>query len=337
VHRVAPPVCVRLVIVVCAWLGIAGADPAADTRFHLVEFVQDGVSVRVPAGWSTKLDVKSGMLVARREPGGTATLVLTLRPSQGATADALVETTAKSLVRDLAIRTRDALPSGARAIVGDGSYAGVKRRIAAVAVVGNGLDATGVLAAADIDALGGVQMIAASLASIHRVSDDILRAPAPVGRADIVGSWRGGTAYSVSQVDAAASSATRNREASAGHYDANGDVIDLVLRADAAYKLVHTSYVSGGAGCINRSTGTETGTYTFDRRALVLTPKQAAAEIHPCSSLKGYPQKAQLTAPRRYEAALDGGALILVGPRCSSDPNEVRCGDHERLVFRHGQ
>ncbi|HTR51137.1 MAG TPA: hypothetical protein VMJ10_10560 [Kofleriaceae bacterium] len=340
----------RLAIVIA--LGLATASTARGD-VPLGDYHKDGVVVRVPVHWVVTVDAKQGSVLAQQDPKrkDAAALMLVLQKA-GPTAseDALIDAVVSRAVHDAKPVERGPLPGGhGRGLIADGTSDGVAVRIAAIAVVANGVAYLGVLAAtpADFDTLGGARLVVSALAGTHaeggmdsgieKLARQSKRTDQPdldPGRPALAkavlghGSWLHTDGYQFDVEDHQSGNTVY------GHTNSNWGTERFEFHKDGTYQLTRLDKLVLNS-CHTGSYRTEVGSYTMDGHQLVLVPKQAWGIFSICGG-KQQREALKVTAKRVYEVGLmPDGFLAMVGPSCSSfgDP---QCYDHARWEMEPG-
>jgi hypothetical protein len=148
------------------WSAIAVAKPPV-----LASFDAGAYTIDLPMGWTTVADASKGTVVAQQDANrkdAAQLLVLVIADSK-TTSEQALDLIAANAVRDLKIVKRDALPNTAgKRLVADGVAGTIKVRLGAIAI---GTDKGIVLAmliskVGDFEALGGLDLVTATLASL---------------------------------------------------------------------------------------------------------------------------------------------------------------------------
>jgi hypothetical protein len=332
------------VALVVAWLAsTAYANPPALGDYH-----RDGLVVRVPAHWVVTVDAKQGTAIARQDPkrkDAPALFVTAQRVAAGATEDALLDAIAARVATAGKQIERGPLSGGhGHGLIEDGTSDGVAVRIAAVAVIADGVAYVGVLAATrgDFDALGGAQLVLAALQGIHAETSAGIEAieresprgdqpdldpdrPA-VAKAKLARAWEhtyGDQMFSESHRVGNVAYGQNIGEFKSDRYE---------LHSDGSYKLTRLDKIQTQT-CPTTAWLTETGRYTTDGRELVVAPKTGSGRYSLCGG-KTRTDTFKVTPARRYQIELLGdGWLTFVGPSCTSFV-ETPCVDHARFDLK---
>src|SRR5262249_4009553 len=167
-RRGGPPTVMRTLTTFLVFLagtaaaGIVPLSPYDGPRF----------TVSMPRSWTVTSDAERGVIVAEQDPRreDAAMVLLIVRAADGATAeDQGLDGILRRLPSGLEIRRREALDGGGHALVADGDAGGVRVRLGAVAILGDGTKVVSLLAAkpGEFDRLGGIDLVIAILSSIQ--------------------------------------------------------------------------------------------------------------------------------------------------------------------------
>jgi hypothetical protein len=180
-------------------------------------------SVAMPLGWYVTGDASKGLVLAQQDPKrkDAAQILFLLATGTTATEDQVIDTIAGQTAQNLTVVQRGPLPSGGgKLLIADGVADGNKVRLGAIAVGTNGALMLGLLVATpgDFDALGGLELVSATMATVKASGSAPPAAPAdpgpaaptggtsapvydhgqlvvppptrPIMRADLVGEWK---------------------------------------------------------------------------------------------------------------------------------------------------
>ena len=228
-------------------------------------------------------------------------------------------------------------------MVAEGTVDGIHVKLGAIATVAQGRAYIGLLAAtpAEFDATGGVPMLLASLQSLHAVDqtengiEQTFGRPAKrgdqpdldpdrpaVSRDVLFKSWSHTTGNWMQM------ETRRSGNTSYGYNNGSGNSELYRFAPDGSYRLQTLTTVDLN-GCASKGIGVELGTYTFDGKTLVLSPKTASTSTSICAK-PAVAETVKLTPPRRYDVGMSrDGRLIFVGTGCTPFP-EGGCRDHVR-------
>ncbi|HUJ60140.1 MAG TPA: hypothetical protein VLX92_16655 [Kofleriaceae bacterium] len=322
---------VALVAGLCA---VAYAEPA------LAPHTAKTFTVSLPKGWNV-VD-QDNVVAAQQDPRRQdAAVVMCAVQASGVdkSEEELLTLFAQKIATNLEVRETAPVPGGkGHALLADGTVGGIAVRVGAIALVDHGAGAVCALAAKadDFDGLGGARLALDVLASVHvtqppaQTGNDFMsemtRMSKRTGAAELPGDraafdrtallhakgWYRGTADGLYVTDPISTTMAKERwshmEESEGY----------TFFKDGTYRLLTLNNYAV-TNCPSSFVTVETGTYTFDGRALVITAKNAVSTMETCTIKKHSEAVKPMPPPRHYDVALGGdGWVTMIGPSCTA-------------------
>jgi hypothetical protein len=271
-----------VVAALIAWSSLALAKTPAMTSFDAGAYTID-----VPKGWTTVADASKGVVVAQQDPKrkDAAQLVVLVLADGKTTPDQVLDLIAAKTASDLKVVKREGL-AGGKLLVADGVTDTIKVRLGAIAV-GNGQSVVLVMLISKVgefDALGGVELVTATLASLKPAkttevmeptydSYKNLIVPAPrraITQADLTGEWKNSGKSLKGYVNTS----------TGGYAGYSAVVADQEWIVDAKgglvskYNGVHASNTGGGTFQVN---GDTTGTLSLANDRVITVVRKGSA------------------------------------------------------------